>query len=145
MKIETAGYGFTHTACKCDCGGTDFTSLVRDFHRKFNALSPEYPMYPSNEEVMLRVRLMIEELAEVIKAMEAKSMPEIAKELSDLAYVIVGTAVAYGIDFTRAFYAVHMSNMTKSQNKDAGGKVLKGSDYEPPDMNAVLQRRKVNV
>jgi predicted HAD superfamily Cof-like phosphohydrolase len=123
---------------------TDFTSLVRDFHKKFNALSPNYPMYPPDKEVMLRVRLMSEEFAEAVKAMEAKSMPEVAKELADLVYVTVGTAVAYGIDFTKAFYAVHMSNMTKSQIKDAGGKVLKGVDYVPPDMTVALTRREAN-
>lgn len=116
----------------------DLQSLVAAFHRKYNVKTPNYPMYASTEEAMLRVRLMTEELAEVVKAIASKDMVNLAKELADLLYVVFGTGVLYGIPLTKVFYAVHMSNMTKTPAKDVGGKVQKGPDYEPPNIEKVL-------
>jgi predicted HAD superfamily Cof-like phosphohydrolase len=93
---------------------------------------------------MLRTRLMTEELAEVVKAMQTGDYENLAKELADLLYVVYGTADEAGIPIDRVYAEVHNSNMTKTPAKDAGGKVQKGPDYEPPDIEAALTGRKFN-
>ena len=54
-----------------------------------------------------------------------------------------GTAHVYGIDLDAVLDEVHASNMTKlgadgRPIRRADGKVLKGPDYRPPDIAAVL-------
>lgn len=59
------------------------------------------------------------------------------KELADLAYVIYGTAEAFGWDLDEAVKRVHESNMTKlgADGKPVyreDGKVMKGPGYKEP-------------
>jgi predicted HAD superfamily Cof-like phosphohydrolase len=68
----------------------------------------------------------------------------IADALADIVYVACGTALTYGIPFDRVFAEVHRSNMTKfgpdGPYLRADGKVMKGPDYEPPDIAGCLAR-----
>jgi predicted HAD superfamily Cof-like phosphohydrolase len=59
---------------------------------------------------------------------------EFLKEMADLIYVLLGTAVAMGMDIDTAFKRVHRSNMSKlgpdgKPVMRADGKVLKGPEY----------------
>lgn len=74
----------------------------------------------------------------MVKAAQLMDVENMAKELADLLYVVYGTGVSLGIDLDKVFDAVHRSNMTKSKERDSGGKVTKGKDYEPPDIKDVL-------
>ena len=67
----------------------------------------------------------------------------VADALADLVYVLYGTALHYGIDLDAAVHEVHRSNMSKLgeggepiRRKD--GKVLKGPNFTPPDLEAAL-------
>lgn len=119
--------------------------MVRDFHKKFD-LPWHYTLTdPEPEEVMLRVRLMAEEFAELLAAMQLNIMNPtdenyelIADSIADLLYVTYGTAVTYGIQIDAIFEEVHRSNMTKSGVPDEGGKVIKGDSFDPPDLKEVL-------
>ena len=64
------------------------------------------------------------------------------KELCDIMYVVSGFAVTFGMPVQPAFVRVHKSNMSKLVDGkpvvDAGGKVLKGENYEPPTMEGLI-------
>ena len=70
----------------------------------------------SKEYRDLRIRLMQEELDELIVGMQRKDLYNIAKELADLVYVVFGTISAYGMldRFPEIFDEVHRSNMSKT-------------------------------
>jgi predicted HAD superfamily Cof-like phosphohydrolase len=62
----------------------------------------------------------------------------------DSLYVIIGTAVSYGIDIERVFDEVHRSNMTKvwpdgTVHYDEHGKVLKPLTYSRADITEALR------
>lgn len=111
---------------------------VLDFHKKFGVPAPERFVLRPPEEALLRVRLIQEEGAELTAAISQNNPLEIADALADLLYVVFGTAVQYGIDIEPIFQEVHRSNMTKSLDKDSGGKVQKGPDYSPPDLQPIV-------
>ena len=119
-------------------------SLVEEFHLAFGlpvSAGPNSDVPP--ELVRLRQDLIGEEVSELCRAMDERDLISIAQELADVAYVLYGTALTYGIDLDAAVAEVHRSNLTKL---DAGGKpsirndgkVLKGPAYEPPDLTTVL-------
>ena len=65
---------------------------------------------------------------------------ELVKELSDLVFVCYQFAAAFNIDLDEAMSRVFESNLSKldEQGKPifrADGKVLKGPNYEPPDLS----------
>lgn len=90
----------------------------------------------------LRARLMLEELGETLDGMGSGRVEEFADGLADLCYVVIGTAVSYGIPLDRVWRAVQDANMAKFPGgvatRDAGGKVLKPPSWRPPDIGAVL-------
>ncbi len=116
---------------------------VEEFHRIFDKSTPK----DFQELLNLRKSLMSEELHEVLKAINAlsseptslKHRANLLKELSDLLYVVYGTACSIGWDADAAFTAVHDSNMSKVGNDGKpiyreDGKVLKGPNYHKPDL-----------
>lgn len=122
---------------------------LREFHQKMDGLpgSPGTPGSPY-ERKRLRFSLMREEFEEVNEALFGGSPQEndearehLAKELADLVYVVVGTAVAYDIPFDAVFQAVHDSNMSKLSEGAAfreDGKLLKGDAYIAPDLKEAM-------
>lgn len=108
--------------------------LVRDFHNKYNCFSQTRPKHVPDEIRDVRIRLLREEVDELIEAMEYGRLSDIAKEIGDVVYVAVGIAIAYGLPFSKVFLKVHRSNMTKTGEK-FNGKITKGSDYVPPDLS----------
>ena len=70
-----------------------------------------------------------------------KTKARLLKELADLQYVISGLAVVMDLPLQEAFIRVHKSNMSKLgiDGKPVireDGKVLKGQNYAPPDMES---------
>lgn len=86
----------------------------------------------------LRLALIEEEFNEVIESINWGDPVLIAKELADLVYVVVGTAIAFGIPFNSCFGAVCDSNLSKFDSEGHAilrddGKVLKGPNYQAPE------------
>ncbi len=84
--------------------------------------------------VDLRIKLIDEEYDELIEAINYGDRVQIAKELADLVYVVVGTAITMGIPFNEVFGALQISNMSKFDSDGKAtfrddGKVLKGPNY----------------
>lgn len=65
------------------------------------------------------------------------------KELADLVYVCYQYAVNMGWDLDEAMYRVHQSNMSKLDEEGKpiyreDGKVLKGPNYKPPNLEDLV-------
>jgi hypothetical protein len=118
--------------------------MLREFHASkaiHSGLMPERPTTDIPQWVqVLRLALLDEEVAELREAVEAGNIVKIADAIGDIAYVVIGTAVAYGVPFDAVFAEVHRSNMTKT-NTPAEAKLVKGPDYEPPQIGRVLAAR----
>lgn len=117
--------------------------MVEQFHRTFRSWIGEKPAFPPRVVVQLRQDLIREEFLEFERANIKGDLVAAADALADLAYVVYGAAVSYGIDLDRVIAEVHRSNMTKlDQFGDpifrSDGKVMKGPDYQPPDIESIL-------
>lgn len=131
---------------------------LREFHEAF-------PNNCSTEEDLLDLRenLIKEEFTEVLEALDLLNVAlmhkrvwknskndgytqrreELLKELCDLVYVCVGTAVQLGCSFDEAFDRVHKSNMTKvwpdgTVHYREDGKVLKPDTYKKASMKGLV-------
>lgn len=116
---------------------------VKEFMEICGQDLPSTPQFPSDDVIELRLKLIVEELNEVGKALDAKDIKNVAQELSDLLYVVYGTGLAFGIDLDACLNEVHESNMTKPDPEKGiirrdDGKILKGINYRKPDMGKVL-------
>lgn len=113
---------------------------VRQFNTVFD--------HPTSREldpvrVSLRLKLIDEEFKEVIEAFQQKDRVQIAKELTDLLYVVYGAGDVFGLDLDECFRLVHESNMSKLGEDGKpiyreDGKVLKGPNYKPADLTKVV-------
>jgi predicted HAD superfamily Cof-like phosphohydrolase len=122
------------------------SEMVEQFHLTFGIpIRCEPTMLVPSSEKELRIHLLEEELCEFEDAIEANDLVAVADGLADIAYVLYGTALTFGIDLDAVVAEVHRSNMSKlSGGKPiyrSDGKVLKGPQYNPPDIAAVLARR----
>jgi len=114
---------------------------VLEFHKTYNV-----PVgVPFTEELVdLRVSLCVEECKEVeeelwLNSPEFINKKRLTKELADLLYVTIGTAVTFGLPLEEVFNEVHKSNMSKLGEDGKpiyreDGKVLKGPNYKEPDL-----------
>lgn len=131
---------------------TNFT-LTTAFHRAIRQLPEHQRPGPAARRatIALRERLICEEVAEAITALEALRharpptrsdlVEDVAKELADVLCVVYGAAAALGIPMDDVYREVHRSNMTKVGGPIRNdGKLLKGPDYRPPDLTKVLDR-----
>lgn len=87
---------------------------VKEFHETFDVYTQETPKLPSRKIRSLRKKLIAEEHKEYKDGEKANDIVEIADALADSCYVILGTAVAYGIPLDEIFNIVHDSNMDKT-------------------------------
>lgn len=108
------------------------------------------PLVDLDERIM-RTHLIIEEVGETIRALASyRQYPRATDEdavlldgLCDVVYVVVGTAVKFGLPFSDAFVEVHKSNMTKTRAKKKDTRIRsKGESYEPPELLSIVRRRK---
>ena len=101
--------------------------------------------------INLRMVLIAEEAgelgAEFLDLLESTDNPpklcNLAKELTDLLYVVYGAGQAFGIDLDKCFEEVHNSNLSKLDSDGRpvyrdDGKVVKGPNYKAPDMRKIV-------
>jgi len=109
--------------------------LVRYFHDAFGIPNHYLLRQPTPEEMDLRIKLIREEAAELVQALEDRApVRDIAKEMADVLFVVYGTAAVFGIDLDAVTERVFVSNMSKTA-APGGGKAIKGSDYKEPDLS----------
>lgn len=122
----------------------DLERDVRKFHRKFRIPTrwDLGPGLPSEETKALRVRLVREEVEELIEAIEEGDVVKIAHEAVDVLYVVVGLLVTYGVSIGPVWRLVHRANMRKEPDPD-GGKIRKPEGWEPADVRSEIRRQVV--
>jgi len=113
----------------------DYAGMVREFHEKFNGPIASAPYQLGSANSISRLRLIVEELSELIEALDTGDIVKTADAIADLLYVVFGTAIAAGIPIDRVFSEVHASNMTKVGGHYEGGKYIKPSTYKPVDLS----------
>lgn len=140
---------------------------VSEFHRAFGQAIGEKPAVPDDDTVELRLRLIAEEFVELLEAAGCNAthvevaigrifdqpvwtngvdLPEFADALADLAYVIAGANLAFGIDGEAVLAVVHAANMKKlgPDGKPVilpSGKRGKPPGWTPPDIDQELRRQ----
>lgn len=136
---------------------------VRKFHLAFGCPNPSKPTVPSDERLLLRLRLVLEEVCELLDAagatirisdgegimscsvyvtMSSFDMVKVADALADIDYVVEGMRLELGIDGEPIAAEVHRSNMAKvgaTQRED--GKILKPPGWIPPDIEGELRKQ----
>jgi predicted HAD superfamily Cof-like phosphohydrolase len=123
----------------------DMFSDVLDFHKKFGSHVEPKPWSPTKETRELRHSLIDEEVnQELLPALRsANNLPAIADALADSIYVILGTAISFGIDLRPIWKAVHETNMAKEGGATReDGKILKPEGWQAPDIfNLILAQQ----
>jgi predicted HAD superfamily Cof-like phosphohydrolase len=121
----------------------DWVKDVLDFHNKFGCYSNAEPQGIPHEVEELRWRLITEELNELAGGMfDTSDLSEIADAITDLIYVLIGTAIAYGIDLRPVWDAVQAANMAKTGGGTRGdGKILKPPGWTAPDIDKILDEQ----
>lgn len=118
--------------------------MVREFMDGFGQEAKTKPEFPDSKTVDLRISLIEEEVKEFIDAVyKEKDILNIAKELTDILYVVYGAGHAFGIDLDWCFAEVHKSNMTKfgpdgKVIRNENGKIMKSNYYVPANIKKVL-------
>ena len=119
--------------------------MVKEFHEQFDIHISPVPSAPDEATQRLRNRLIQEEFEEFQEAMQRKDLPDMAKELADLLYVVYGTAVSLGIDMEPVFKEVHRSNMSKVGGyKREDGKWIKPPTYSPASLKTILKNQSLS-
>ena len=144
------------------------TTPVKEFHEVFGHPVENKPTVPSQDQRVLRVALLAEELAELAEAsgvildvmwadgrhaISARAdddvsdnevnLVECADALGDIRVLTDGGNLIFGFPGEAVLAEIHRSNMSKLGEdgkpiRRHDGKILKGPNYTPPNIEAVL-------
>lgn len=120
---------------------------LRAFHEACDIPIRAEPSFPNQDRITLRADLLDEEHEELREAIEERDIVKVADGLADIAYIVLGTALEFGIPLDRVWAEVHRTNMAKVDpttgkvRRRADGKVLKPEGWTPPDIAKVLGRQ----
>lgn len=143
--------------------GQTISQQVREFHEMTHQPVRDTPTVPPDDEVRTRLRLVLEECFELVGACigsdesireswrlmlraintnEVKvDLVEVADGLADIAYVVEGTNLSFGIDSATVLAEVQRSNMSKRGGYlDENGKFRKPATFSPPQIAELLAR-----
>jgi len=117
---------------------------VKKFMEAFGQEVPARAIFPDEETMQLRLKLIAEEVAEFAESVQEEDLVNASKELADILYVVYGAGLAMGINLDQVFNDVHNSNMSKlgADGKPVyreDGKVIKGPNYTKPDLSWVTE------
>ena len=116
------------------------------FHDAFGIKNNYTPTEKLSENVvLLRHRLMIEENEEYLEACKNGDLIEIADALGDMMYILCGTILSHGLQnkIEDIFEEIQKSNMSKLGNDGKpiyreDGKIMKGPSYFKPDIKKII-------
>jgi predicted HAD superfamily Cof-like phosphohydrolase len=119
--------------------------LVKEFHEKFLVEQSEEPTLIPENDFLLRKKLMDEENKEYEEACWNGNIIEIADALGDQLYILCGTILKHGLQYkiVEIFDEIQRSNMSKLDENGnpifrEDGKILKGKNYNPPNLEKIL-------
>lgn len=99
-------------------------------------------MAGDGSDLLSRLCLDLEELAEWVEAHAAGDLVAAADAWGDRLYVLLGDAVAAGLPANAIFEEVHRSNMTKTVAKAGNlGKGTKAVAFRPPRLREILSAK----
>lgn len=119
---------------------------VEKFHESFGIGNNHVPTPKlTDEEIILRYKLMREENEEYLEAAQNGDLVEIADALGDQLYILCGTILRHGLQdkIAEVFEEIQRSNMSKLDKEGnpiyrEDGKVLKSDLYFKPDIKSIL-------
>jgi predicted HAD superfamily Cof-like phosphohydrolase len=119
---------------------------VEHFHTAFgiaNNYSPTVDL--TEDEILLRYKLMREENEEYLEAAQKGDIVEVADALGDQLYILCGTILKHGLQhkIAEVFQEIQRSNMSKLDENGKpiyreDGKVMKSNLYFRPDIKSIL-------
>lgn len=116
-----------------------------DLNRRARLISEEYCelMQAMGFDVLVNVTNVKAVFNKSLYGVPEPDEVHVLKELCDLEYVTLGTAVELGYQFDEAALRVHNSNMTKVNEHgnvelDNSGKVIKGANYKAPMLDDLV-------
>ncbi len=125
----------------------DTLRCVEEFHATYGLPIKDAPSIADARVNTLRINLLQEELNELKEALETADEVGVLDALTDLQYVLDGAYLSLGYHQLKApaFAEVQRSNMSKLGLdgkpivRPEDGKILKGPNYSPPDLTAVME------
>jgi predicted HAD superfamily Cof-like phosphohydrolase len=118
---------------------------VKAFHVACDVPVATKPCIPPTARKELRWSLIEEEInKELVMAMAEENIPAIADAIADGIYVLIGTALEYGIPLAKVWNAVQDANMAKVDAttgkviRRPDGKILKPDGWQPPDITRII-------
>jgi len=125
----------------------DMVNIIITFHKTYGQPFETKPTLIKSEIYKMRHDIQQEENNEYLKACEERDLVEVAHEIADEFYVLVGKVISHGLQdkMMDVFDEVHRANMSKlgTDGKPIyreDGKVLKGPNYSPPDVKSILEK-----
>ena len=122
-----------------------YTDAVSEFHKKFKVEQNESPTLISEEDWILRHKLMKEENQEYLDACAKNDLVEVADALGDQLYILCGTILKHGMQhkIEEIFDEIQKSNLSKLDEQGnpifrGDGKILKGVNYFEPNIKNIL-------
>jgi predicted HAD superfamily Cof-like phosphohydrolase len=118
--------------------------MVREFHEIYGCAITDEPSIHDYALRSLRMDLIEEEVQELGAALfRDHDIVEVADALGDIAYVVYGAAISFGIDLDAVIAEIHRSNMSKLGEDGKpiyreDGKVLKSRLYSPTNLRPIL-------
>lgn len=113
--------------------------------KKAQQETPEHPAIPLLPIRLLRLKLIKEEYDELADALINKQdLVQSYDAILDLLVVVIGTAVAMGMEIEPGWQEVHRSNMSKFIDgyRREDGKWMKGKSYSPANLKPILDAQK---
>lgn len=89
---------------------------VIEFNKAFGvhtATKPDTDVFNNPKLIDYRLSLVLEEMNELMEAVQNKDLTETVDALADIEYVVLGFFTALGVNGDKAFDIVHNSNMSK--------------------------------
>jgi len=118
---------------------------VIEFYKAFGHPIAYAPKILSLDRAFMRHRLLDEEVTELFEASINKNIIEVADAITDCFYILIGTAIEYGIadKLPQLFDEVHKSNMSKLDENGnpiyrEDGKVMKSNNYKSPNISDII-------
>lgn len=130
-----------------DSAGDSWVDMVLDWHKKFGVDVGGKPKMLQPSRFQMRHNILKEEVDELEEAfwLKDKTVVDVADAICDILYVIIGTAIEFGLHdkLPELFAEVHRSNMSKLDEngnpvRRDDGKILKSKLFSPPNLKEIL-------
>jgi predicted HAD superfamily Cof-like phosphohydrolase len=118
--------------------------LVDEFQNAVSKVcaTKAYTNFIANDDMaLLKIRLLEEEVEELIHSLRYDNIEQVTKELCDVLYICYGIAATYNLPVDDAFLEVHKNNMLKLNNFTiVDGKMIKSPSHPKCNLKHLFER-----